>query len=377
MRRCLEARFLGAILIWAVSSSLVLFPARASSQVISGRLVDASSHASIAYGRLELFDATGRMIAAVQSSGSGAFVLTAPRPGRYRYRGAAIGYELAPLAEIAIESAEVTLGEVLLTRAAAKLPDLVASSHPTLKWTSHFYRLWDSNTGDCVAVVAYQVDFRNLIVSASGPSRTASIRLALHQGNTGNTHGTDTTVTLRLVVPNESGAESKYSGFFAAPSAGDFTSWTLIITQPENRTGADWEELRPALATGPLAISDLVIGTPRQGLEWVDGGHRVLISAVEPIDVRDSIHVFFQIKSSDVRSALHNEIIVYHADQVEHTPIPVLRLPFDIGVTAGINAVERTLDLSRLNSGRYRLEVHVGNPVTKATATQYVNVYLE
>jgi hypothetical protein len=46
-------------------------------------------------------------------------------------------------------------------------------------------------------------------------------------------------------------------------------------------------------------------------------------------------------------------------------------------MNVGVNAVHRTLDLSHLEQGRYRVEVQVVDHVTGATAKQFSTVYLQ
>ena len=300
-----------------------------------------------------------------------------PSGGHYRFRAVAIGYRPTPFAEITLEPADTTIGDVRMSHATMTLPDLVAMARPTLAWSSHYYRLWDAPTGNVVAVVAYSLYYRNLLATGIGSTRTGSVLLALHQGNARASHVSDTTEYLQLRAPADSTAATTYSGMFVAPSSIDFTDWTLIVTQPEREAGGDWEFAKPALLNGPMALSDLVVGATEQHVEWNNHGDRVVLSGQEPIDVSGAIQLYYQVKSDLNRPDIHTDVAVYHVDKGVKTPNPVLHLSFNGAFATGLNAVHHALDLSRVNPGRYRIELQLTDRTIGTTAKQSVTIYLQ
>jgi hypothetical protein len=244
----------------------MLIPAVMPAQTIRGRLVDAASRAPVFGGRVELLDASDRVVVSGLSSGSGAFSLVVPACGHYRYRVTAIGYSPKALAEIVVGRRDEILGDVGLTRTTQHLPDLVTTARATLTWTSHFYRLWDAVTGNVNAVVAYAVHYSNLVASRSGPPGTAPVDLALHQRRSASSRPDDTTIVIAVHLPADNSSDGVQNGLVVVPSFGDVAEWTLIVTQPEYPDGGDWEYARTPLGT-PLQAGWPGPAEARQRLE--------------------------------------------------------------------------------------------------------------
>ncbi|HEY4100840.1 MAG TPA: carboxypeptidase-like regulatory domain-containing protein [Gemmatimonadales bacterium] len=100
-------------------------PAALRGQAIHGRVVDAARRPLIG-ALLELRDSTGHSAGIVLTSPSGVFVLTAPRPGNYQFRVAAIGFQPHPFAPVHVPAEGVTLPDLVLQTMSMRLPDLVA-----------------------------------------------------------------------------------------------------------------------------------------------------------------------------------------------------------------------------------------------------------
>jgi hypothetical protein len=362
---------------WCLLCSLVLIPAVLQAQTIRGRLIDAASRAPVLGGRVEVIDASDRVVVSGLSSGSGAFNLVVPAGGRYRYRVTALGYSPKALSEIVIDRGDDILGDVPLTRTTQHLPDLVTTARATLTWTSHYYRLWDAVSGKVNAVVAYAVHYRNLVASRSGPPGTAPVDLALHQRRGATSRPDDTTIVIAVQLPADNTSDGVQNGLFVVPSAGDVAEWTLIVTQPEYPDGGDWEYARSPLSTGLLALSDLVLGSEDDHVAWDNHGDRVVLASKEPIDARGPIELYYQMKSTRGAADVHSDIAVYHTDKSVKNPVPVARLTSDGAVAAGVTSVHRTLDLSAVEQGRYRIEVQAVDRTTGVAVQQSVTFYLQ
>jgi hypothetical protein len=378
-------------LLSAAPCWVLLAPPAASGQAIRGRLVSVATHQPISGGQVELHDSTGRLMVTAKSTTSGTFVIVAPSRGRFRFRAIAIGYNPIAFTDISISIADTAFGDVEMTRTASRplptgdepnarnttrLPDLLATTRPILVREYHFYRLWDQVTENYIAVVAYTLHFRGLIPNGDGDARTAPVLLRLHQYRVSALRFSDTTIALDVEVPADRKTLSSCSGFFVVPSAADVTGWTLIATQPR-RAGSDGEDSRPPLPTGPLVLSDLVLGAEGHRLEWDNHGDHVFLAGREPIDVRDAIHLFYQARSKVSRSDVHTDVAVYAAEGSGATAAPLLHLSFDGELVQGVNPAQRRLDLSHLNSGTYRVEVQVVDRASGLIARQAVMVDLQ
>lgn len=75
---------------------------------------------------VELQRVDGTSVQRVLSSATGGFLLTAPVPGTYRYRVAAIGYRPLAPAPVTVPAAGVIVPDVTLQAVSVRLPDLVA-----------------------------------------------------------------------------------------------------------------------------------------------------------------------------------------------------------------------------------------------------------
>ncbi len=109
---------------------LLLFGAAGAlaAQSVRGRVVDARSGAAIAGALVELRDPGGRSLQIELATPSGAFEVTAPAPGRYLLRVAAIGYDRRAPQLISVPAGGVNLGAIGLNAAVLRLPDLLAIS---------------------------------------------------------------------------------------------------------------------------------------------------------------------------------------------------------------------------------------------------------
>jgi Carboxypeptidase regulatory-like domain len=114
----------------AVALALLLAGPLAAQQ-LRGRIVDAHTGAGINAALAELRDSAGRSLGITLASPSGGFVLTAPVPGWYFLRVAAIGYARRPLQPVQVPVGGVTVAPVALEPTVLRLRDLLAIAHNT------------------------------------------------------------------------------------------------------------------------------------------------------------------------------------------------------------------------------------------------------
>jgi hypothetical protein len=101
-------------------------PFTLAGQSIRGRVVD-PGRSPLVGALVELRGVGGNSLQTVLTSPSGTFQLTAPAPGRYFYRIAAIGYQPRPLVAVEVPNTGVAVGEIVLQRMVMRLPDLIAA----------------------------------------------------------------------------------------------------------------------------------------------------------------------------------------------------------------------------------------------------------
>jgi hypothetical protein len=101
-------------------------PFTLAGQSIRGRVVE-PGRSPLVGALVELRGVGGNSLQTVLTSPSGAFQLTAPAPGRYFYRIAAIGYQPRSLVAVEVPDTGVAVGEIVLQRMVMRLPDLIAA----------------------------------------------------------------------------------------------------------------------------------------------------------------------------------------------------------------------------------------------------------
>lgn len=105
---------------------LCCLPARASAQMLSGRVVDQATGAPVSAGFVRLLDATGKRVAEWLTNDAGLYRVTAAAPGRYVVRIERLGYQTFESEPFSLDSAIVR--DFRLPSSAIALPEITARS---------------------------------------------------------------------------------------------------------------------------------------------------------------------------------------------------------------------------------------------------------
>lgn len=108
----------------ALLGTLALLPRIALAQAVQGRVTDLTTQRPIVGALVEL-RAAATVIASTLTTPSGTFLISAPKPGSYDLRVAAIGYAPPPSLRLNLEARGVMLPEFALRRVTISLPELV------------------------------------------------------------------------------------------------------------------------------------------------------------------------------------------------------------------------------------------------------------
>lgn len=231
-----------------------------------------------------------------------------------------------------------------------------------IELVARLHRLWDPATGNPLALVTYAVRTADLSVQkGSGGSRTALLDLDLRRWDAIDNRWRDTSVARHLTLPEGDLKRTHLTGFLVLPSAQNVSAWSLVATQPDKRRGRMWDERTPPLDRGTLILSDLVLGDAGQGLAWKAGGDAVPLAPLNAVDRTRPVSLYYQLESDRPRPALTATVLLYRVDDGVARDSAALRVSAAQQVVAGVNAVARTLDLSRLEHGSYLLEVQVAD----------------
>jgi hypothetical protein len=113
-----------AILLSMVALPGFVLPAALCGQQLRGKVSDASSRTPIVAAQIELLDKSPKALTTVLSDRDGRFVLTGPRPGRFRVRITSLGYQEALVPQVDILGSETIDVEIQLAVAAVPLQPL-------------------------------------------------------------------------------------------------------------------------------------------------------------------------------------------------------------------------------------------------------------
>lgn len=244
---------------------------------------------------------------------------------------------------------------------------------PPVEVVAQVDHLWDPATGIPTDLVPYTIIANDLAThdGPGGPVATVDV-LFSRWGDRGTR---DTAMRLSLQLANGSAKHRAFTGYIVVPTAGGLNGWSLMMTQAELRSGGVYQDAKPALDSGALALSDLVLGASSQGLAWKPGGQEIVLAPQGTVLRSEPVELYYQVKSkADIASA-RTTIAVY--PEGSDSTAPAMHLAFDGPIHRGLNEVERGLVVSRLASGRYLFEVEVADPARQVTSRRSVLMYVK
>jgi hypothetical protein len=184
--------------------------------------------------------------------------------------------------------------------------------------------------------------------------------LTLHSWDPGENRTSDTTLTRRVRIPASAASGDQITGALVVPSSTGVTAWSLFATQGADRQGRTAQESVPPLDVGGLTISDIVLGEARQGLTAMLGSTKLVLAPTGAVDRKSSINLYYQLRSASARSDAEMTVALYLIDGARIAKATAaLTIRFPVTIRPGVNEVERSLDVSSLAPGAYRLEVLV------------------
>ncbi len=242
---------------------------------------------------------------------------------------------------------------------------------------SRLHRLWDPVTSAPIALVTYALPIKDLSIQKNGDERTTAVRLELRQWEPAADQWRDTAFMRRFVVPDTSLKRPNLVGFVTTASAPGVTAWSLVATQSDQRRGRAYDVTTAALSSGPLVLSDLVLGAESQGVVWNFHNVAIPLAPTTVLDRKHPVALYYQIKSDAARADLRTTAALYRVEDGVARDSAALQVTYDQAVHEGINEVAPTLDLSRLEKGSYVLEVRLTDAEGKVVARRRAALDLE
>jgi hypothetical protein len=221
--------------------------------------------------------------------------------------------------------------------------------------------------------------FRITLANAEEPDtgrRIAQIPFELHEWGPTDHDQRDSTWTagLKRIFPL---GNYDLAGYIVTRSLPDFNSWQLGVRQMgEDAHGAQAGGNQEPIGRGPIVISDMVLGSAYNGIEWQRGTQRVLVGVSHVFDRHGPIHIYYQLRSAMAVSDAHIDLTVANLSTRKPAPLTV-HIGSKNSLAPGVADFERMLDTSHLPPGRYRLDIRVRAPSGALAAERSTTMVLQ
>ncbi len=239
---------------------------------------------------------------------------------------------------------------------------------------AHLHRLWDPVTGERLALVTYALKSRDLAIQYNDSMRTAVVDLSIRQWAASRGTWNDTTIPKHLRLPDTTLKRTHLTGFVLLPSSPGVTSWSLVATQPAGRRGISYDVSGDSLASGPLALSDLVIGAASQGLVWDNHGAKITLAPLDAVNRTEPMSLYYQIRSTVARPQATTNLALYRIRDGRVADSAALQVVLESPLPAGISETAPLVDVSRLPKGSYRLDVRLTDGAATIRRSTVLNV---
>ncbi len=243
-------------------------------------------------------------------------------------------------------------------RLATTTDDNAVRGEKAIATEAHLHRLWDPATGAPIALTTYAMRLGDLATAKAESITAATVAFAIRQFVADSGSWSETSVTRHLLLPRGHGKDAQVTGFLVTPSSPAVTDWSVVASQPD-RLGRSYHLGGEGLEPGPLMISDLVLGSAAQGVAWQSSGQRVVLAPLDAIDLHQPMTLYYQVRSTVPHAAANTTVVLYRVAGDTVSAAPALQVVFHGAISQGLNEVDNTVDVSRLEKGTYRLQVRI------------------
>jgi hypothetical protein len=266
-------------------------------------------------------------------------------------RFAGVGQSDTPLPPEAIGSLREADREHL-TQATTKDDHGVRAAR-TITTLARVHRVWDPASGAVLGVVPYAVRTQDV---AERRDTATTFTLTVRQWDPGTGAWLESAIPRALRLPRDRPGDGYLTGHAVVASGAGVSAWSVVAAQDTIAWGRAWADRAPPLGSGALAISDIILGAASQGQRWrTTGGSEVPLAPLGAFDRNVPMTLYWQVKSATARDELRTTVALYRTDSKSDEP--ALQIAFTARVAAGLTEELREVDITRLEGGRYRVEV--------------------
>jgi hypothetical protein len=221
------------------------------------------------------------------------------------------------------------------------------------------FALWRPSDRGRVTVMPYAIRAQDL-ERLPGDSLYVPIELRASSWDGGAGVRHDSILTRRLRVPSRAGSETYVTGTITLPGTAGLSAWSIIASQGPDRGGRYYDEQHPPLSSGPLVLSDIVLGAASQRLSWRDGELVLPLAPLQGFARSEAVGLYVQVFSSAARpdGVAVDVTIAEPATKTRQRKV-ALTIGLRRELAAGLTEIQQELDISRLEAGTYELEITV------------------
>jgi hypothetical protein len=168
--------------------------------------------------------------------------------------------------------------------------------------------------------------------------------------------GTQWHQVVRLSVPSNRWGGGWVMGTRRLPADSSPTV-AMVVAQGAARRGAAFVDERTPLGTGPLELSDPLLGQHGTGATTVLGADTVFIAPLATFARKAPVTLFFQTRSATAHENHRLRMRFLEGDGPGASGRELLTITAAIDVPAGLSGHHRELQVPDLSPGRYRLEI--------------------
>lgn len=274
-------------------------------------------------------------------------------PDRFRLQGASpVGLPVNEMLDLRREDQKLIVEATTKDNNAARLPRHLETS-------AQFLRLWHPHSGAVLALVPWAIAADDLTDGISKKDRTINLRLELRWYDPVSGESRDSALVGVIPRPKHSGSDAFVSGVAVMPASPGVTAWSVMAVRDSTASGRVFTTAAEPLATGPLQLSDLVLGVADHGVSWAGPSGPVVLAPLATVQRKTPVQLYYQLRNTLAATELVTTVSVAKVGQLDAPP--AFNVTFRHQVTPGINEVRREVDLKRLTPGRYLLTVVVSD----------------
>ena len=217
--------------------------------------------------------------------------------------------------------------------------DNSARAEKTVRMVSTLHRLWDAVSDEPIALVTWALRLDDLATREQDSVRTTTVDLDLRRWDPSANLWSDTTF---VPPPEPSGQDAQRRR--ASPDSSSFRprQGSRPGASPPRSPSRDHlgraHDEGPALGTGPLALSIWCSVPKARRLVWSNHGAPVALThPLDAVDHKESLQLYYQVKSDMDRTGVKTTIALYRAD--DPNPVPVLEVSYSGDVHQGLTEV--------------------------------------